>query len=348
MEEFVLGRAVRNDVEPGFTFSGALFSVTVVFLHWGWEMDPMRKLRLFTVVVLALALSVWTAHETRADKSSLGRAKEAFFKHDFKKAHQYLVPLAGDGQADAQAMLGSLLLVGLGAPADVAEAQKLFRSAADQGNALGEYYLSIVYRDGLGVSADLKKAQEWLTKASEKGYASAQVALGLLLAQGGAGVPEDDAEAVKWFRAAATKDNSEAQAWLGNAYEGGGGTIKADPKEGARWYQKSAQQGNTDGATWLGELYAKRNGVTKDLVLAFAWLSVAAEQGGVEASKRLAALQKKMSSDEIKKAKALYHKTMQSILMHNVEKANTLAGLAEQRAAAQSYPALRLAVREGA
>lgn len=80
-------------------------------------------------------------------------------------------------------------------------------------------------------------------KAAERGDASAQDSLGYMYAEG-RGVPKDDAEAVKWFRKAAEQGNANGQANLGEMYQEGRG-VPRDDAEAIKWYRKAAAQGDT-------------------------------------------------------------------------------------------------------
>ena len=54
---------------------------------------------------------------------------------------------------------------------DYAEAAKLFRKAADQGNAGGQYCLGLMYANGQGVPQDYAEAVALYLKAADQGDA---------------------------------------------------------------------------------------------------------------------------------------------------------------------------------
>jgi Sel1 repeat len=58
---------------------------------------------------------------------------------------------------------------------DLPTALKLFREAADEGDADAQYNLSVAYGEGIGVPQDQRIADEWCRKAAEQGEADAQL-----------------------------------------------------------------------------------------------------------------------------------------------------------------------------
>ena len=58
---------------------------------------------------------------------------------------------------------------GLGVPHDYAEAARLYRKAAEQGNALAQSELGVVYFNGRGVPQDYVLAYMWLNLAAAQG-----------------------------------------------------------------------------------------------------------------------------------------------------------------------------------
>jgi hypothetical protein len=74
---------------------------------------------------------------------------------------------------------------------------KLYRKAAEQGDAKAQVNLGFMYGKGKGVPQDYAEAVKWYRKAADQGYASAQFNLGTMYDQG-EGVPQDYAEAYVW------------------------------------------------------------------------------------------------------------------------------------------------------
>ena len=70
---------------------------------------------------------------------------------------------------------------GKGVAQDYSAAMKLFRMAADQGNARAQCYLGIVYYQGQGVPQNISQALRWLHKAQAQGYDAAKQAIELIM-----------------------------------------------------------------------------------------------------------------------------------------------------------------------
>ena len=129
---------------------------------------------------------------------------------------------------------------------------KLYRKAAEQGNADAQYNLGLCYAKGVGVTKDLTEAVKLFRQAAEQEDAKAQYNLGRCYARG-YGINKDSAEAFKWFRKAAEQENELAQYNLGWCYIKGVGIAK-DETEALKWYRKAAEQGNQDAKDALEKL----------------------------------------------------------------------------------------------
>jgi TPR repeat protein len=75
-------------------------------------------------------------------------------------------PLAAEGDARAQSVLGLLYYRGEGVPQDKAEAVKWFRRAADQGDAQAQYNLGLSYAKGEAGEPDNVSAHMWFNLAA--------------------------------------------------------------------------------------------------------------------------------------------------------------------------------------
>jgi TPR repeat protein len=198
-------------------------------------------MRYMKSLFLAVAVFIGLVTLARADFDD-GQA--AFEKGDYTAALREWNPLAEQGDADAQAGLGSIYANGLGVSEDHAEALKWYRKAADQGDAGGQNYLGVMYARGTGVPQDYAEAAKWYRKAAEQGDSRAQLNFGAMYARG-TGVPQDYAEAAKWYRKAAELE-PEAQYRLANYYGFGRG-VRKDYVQAYMWMHIAfvAGQGNS-------------------------------------------------------------------------------------------------------
>ena len=129
----------------------------------------------------------------------------AYRNKDYRTAFTRLMPLAKQGNAFAQVLIGHMYVNGFGVSKDIEEAVAWYRQSANQGNALGQYNLGVMYGEGGGVIQDFKEAVKWFRLSAEQGNADAQVFLGMLYGNG-LGVDQDYVEAYKWLSIADNGD----------------------------------------------------------------------------------------------------------------------------------------------
>ncbi|MEM7027436.1 MAG: tetratricopeptide repeat protein [Pseudomonadota bacterium] len=85
-------------------------------------------------------------------------------------------------------------------------AYKLWVPMAEQGDAEAQNYLGIMHYLGFGVTRDFQKANLWYEKAAKAGYPDAQRNFGDMLHFGN-GIPKDNYKAYKWYFAASQQGN---------------------------------------------------------------------------------------------------------------------------------------------
>ena len=210
--------------------------------------QPSRR-ALMPACVLGLVLvglvGVWLANEqwTRVVPAStplttgpIRDADAAYGRGDYATALRLIRPLADQGNALAQFLLGLMYVEGRGVPQNDAEAVKWFRLAADQGSASARNNLGVAYWNGLGVPRDYAEAVKWFRLAADQGNADAQYNLGSMHSNGP--LPENYAEAVKWFRLAAGQGNAYAQYQLAVMYYNGYG-VSRDYVSAHMWFNLS-------------------------------------------------------------------------------------------------------------
>ena len=178
-------------------------------------------------------------YEARAD---LKRGTTAFQSGKYKTAFAILKPIAEDGNANAQTMLGLMYDSGEGVSLDSAEAANWFRLAAEQGHPIAQVNLGSMKFEGRGTSQSYQSAAYWFSKAAEQGNVRAQLNLGVCYANG-QGVIRDYLSAARWFEAAAIQGDVTAQFNLGKMYLSGDGLIQ-DSAAAAEWLEKASAQGD--------------------------------------------------------------------------------------------------------
>ena len=116
---------------------------------------------------------------------------------------------AEQGDATAQALMGSVYYLGRSVPQNYTEAVKWFRLAAYQGHAVAQYTLGLSFYSGKGVPQDYQEAVKWFRLAAEQGETDAQASLGVIYFSG-EGVPRDYVQAYAWSNLAATHGHKKA------------------------------------------------------------------------------------------------------------------------------------------
>ena len=92
---------------------------------------------------------------------------------------------------------------------DVVEAARLYRLAADEGDAKGQLGLGLAYHFGQGVLQNYAEAVRWYRLAAEQGNSQAQYNLGRMYHRG-LSVPQNYVQAYKWFNLAAAQGDALA------------------------------------------------------------------------------------------------------------------------------------------
>lgn len=105
----------------------------------------------------------------KTNEDAMRDATLAMQHNDYAKAARLFRPLADQGIAGAQTMLGSMYLVGQGVSRNHNEAMRLFRLAARQGDAGGQDGLGLVYEEGGGAPKDYVRAYMWYALAAASG-----------------------------------------------------------------------------------------------------------------------------------------------------------------------------------
>ena len=183
------------------------------------------------------------------------------------------------------------------------KAAKLFRFAAENGDADARYSLGSIYTYGEGVLSDNQEAIKWYRLAAGQGHRDAQYTLGLIYGSGQQGLPQDHREAVKWYRRAAAQGHTEAIVNLGMIYERGYGQgIIRDYREAIKWYHLGAEMGSPGAQANLGMMYIRGFGVPRNLILAYMWLDLASAKGIGLAQQGRAEAAEEMTTSQISKA----------------------------------------------
>jgi uncharacterized protein len=264
---------------------------------------------------------------------------------DPEQAARLYATAAEAGHTEAAVNLGVLYQNGVGVVQDYGRALTLYEAPAAAGHARAQNNLGLLYVRGTGVVQDYERAASLFAAAAEQGLTEAMRNLGVMY-DNGFGVPQSDELASQWYRQAGQsgqtvdqvsllpiydprlmpppKDNLPA---LQQAAEAGDPVAQfmtgwlmaaqgnpAFDRAATRWFRAAADKGHGPAMFNLGLFYFLGRGLPQDYVLAQMWLVLAASAGFEVPPATSAALQKKMTSDQINDAQSRARKRWQRSL----------------------------------
>ena len=128
--------------------------------------------RIIRAVVMALLLApgmLWADDLMQQWKAGV----EAYKIRDYETAYKISLPIAEQGYADAQTLVGEMYRTGRGVGQDYEKAARWYRAAAEQGVENAQTNLGLMYANGNGVIQDYSTAHMWLNIAASNGYSDA-------------------------------------------------------------------------------------------------------------------------------------------------------------------------------
>ena len=178
--------------------------------------------------------------QTEADQD-FRHAFEAYKAHDFAEAERLYRRAAEAGVAGAQYNLAQMYFNGEGISRDLSEAAHWFERAAMQDVAQAQHNIGLAYDEGYGVDVDKTKAAFWYEKAASRGMLNSMQNLGLIYAHG-EGVPQSYDRALPWLVRAAHGGLADAQQSAAAFYANGWGT-EPDLVEALKWCETLSLRG---------------------------------------------------------------------------------------------------------
>lgn len=161
----------------------------------------MRKLTIAILFALGLHGSAMAGFTEGAN---------AYNARNYALALKEIAPLARNGNADAEHLLGLMYYQGRGVARDYKQAFAWHYKAAVQGKADAQYVIGAMYYTGNAVPQDQKLAVDWFRKAAEQGHPDAQHALGLMYRYHVGGMPQDVVIAYMLWNLAAASGHRNA------------------------------------------------------------------------------------------------------------------------------------------
>jgi len=212
-------------------------------------------------------------------KNDFQDGMNAYLRRDYKTAFRIFKSLAEQGDAMAQLQLGELYETGIGVSQDYTEAAKWYRKASEQGEFHASQQLFLMYFEGRGIPKDVAKAKKWARKANE----------------------QEKAYVLKFYRKEAERGKAYAQFELGKMYAKGK-DVPQDYSEAVKWYRKAAEQGHGSAQNNLGVKYSEGKGIPQDYVEAHKWFNIAGAKGIESARRNRDEIEKFMSPEQIAEA----------------------------------------------
>lgn len=192
---------------------------------------------------------------------------------------------ADKGDKDGQLKLAYMFDQGLGGDVDIVNAEKWYRSAAEQGQVVAQYLLGQLYQLGrVGNQPDYVEAKKWYSSA-QSSYAPAAIALGFVYDT----VDDDYQQALVSYQHAADQHDPIGQFDLGLIYEEGKGRA-IDFAKAKDLYQQAADAGHSKAMVQLAGLYFNGSLGARDEQEALTWYKKAAELGDRDALYQLGLL----------------------------------------------------------
>jgi hypothetical protein len=192
-----------------------------------------------------------------------------------RQAARAILAAAEQGVAEAQLLLGQILLDGRGIERDPALAMNWFRICARSGLPMADNMLGRCLEHGWGCEADVAAAARHYRRAAEAGLDWGQYNLANLLATG-RGLEKNPQSAFQLYLDAARQGHAKSMNLVGRFYEDGL-VVGQNISEAHDWYRRSAEAGDFRGQFSYGAVLLERG----DIQEALTWFLRALEHGNL-------------------------------------------------------------------
>lgn len=138
-------------------------------------------------------LLLFVAFSAEVFAADLSAGISALKSGKYAQALSILVPIANQGDDEAQRLIGEMAYNGQGMKKDLAAAFKWNEVSASSGNRIAQYNMGYLFEKGEGARASTAQAIAWYTKSALQDYVPAQHKLGDLYAS------SDRDKALYWY-----------------------------------------------------------------------------------------------------------------------------------------------------
>lgn len=206
------------------------------------------------------------------------------------------------GNGSGSYLYGLALRDGAGVKCDLAEAEKFFVTAFEQGHRSSAYDAATLALERDPTIEEIEALIERLRVSAKLGHTSSMALLAKLYSRG-THVSLDRREAAAWYLKAADSGDVSSQFVVGCLYSRGDG-IECDLQRAVRYFEASAQKGNIEAAFNLGVLYTNEVDATQNRSQAKFWFQLASEAGHLDAKLRLGIILQQEASTDADRAMA--------------------------------------------
>lgn len=269
------------------------------------------------------AYRIWSDLAAEDDLAAMRNAAQLLrqgkgVEKDAKKAFNLYTEAAEKGLVTAMANVGDMYIAGEGVQKNPEAAAAWYARAASAGLSLAQVKLAEMYEQGLGVQRDPARARILIERAARNGYAPAQAKLARMAPapsstpigdeddpyRGGGTITSERAlepvvaptmsGAVSAVARPAPGDVVPANlgakmppADLAQMNAGLSAYAAQDKRLAFATWRNVAGRGNADAQLRVGLLYERGEGVGQDMIEAYRWLKLAANQGHPKAATEL-------------------------------------------------------------
>ena len=205
-----------------------------------------------------------------------------------KKAFNWFLKAANKDDATAQNWVGYFYDQGkAGLDIDYEKAAFWYEKSANQNDDHGQRLLGLLYYKGDGVKQDLLRAGELIFLSSENGNSEAKAMIENHSSKCLEIEPASQANLPYNLQScflSAFSGSPQSSHAVGLAYYKGQLGLDKNYEQAALWLTKSAHAGYSRAQYDLGMLYANGNGLKKNIVESYAWLSTSLDSKGLHTS----------------------------------------------------------------
>jgi hypothetical protein len=275
----------------------------------------------------ATAYRMWSELAAEDDLAAMRNAAQLLrqgkgVEKNAKAAFELYMEAAEKGLVTAMANVGDMYLAGEGVERNPQAAAAWYARAATAGLSLAQVKLAEMYEQGDGVERDPARARSLIERAARNGYAPAQAKLAAMAPpveptgespgldepwRGGGQVSSEisrsPAQVAPDSRSPDREVPPELRATmpaqdLAQIHAGMSAYAAQDKRLAFATWRNVAARGNSDAQLRVGMLYERGEGVGQDMIEAYRWLKLAANQGHPGASAELSIVSAQLAPAE--------------------------------------------------